>query len=72
MRNAERARAGAATRSDAAGDGAPDQVKSFYAKNFGARRAVLYLVGRFDDTPVERQIRNDFSSSRRRCAAELS
>ncbi|HUJ12853.1 MAG TPA: hypothetical protein VL284_03600 [Thermoanaerobaculia bacterium] len=67
MRNAERA-----ARSHAAGDGALDHVKSFYAKNFGARRAAIYVVGRFDDAPVERQIRNDFSSSRRRCAAELS
>src|SRR5581483_8600724 len=39
-----------------------DQVKNYYAKNFGARRAAIYVVGKFDDAAVERQIRNDFSS----------
>lgn len=39
-----------------------DQVKNFYAKNFGARRAAIYVVGVFDDAAVERQIRNDFSN----------
>ncbi|HEY6842615.1 MAG TPA: pitrilysin family protein [Thermoanaerobaculia bacterium] len=39
-----------------------DQVKNYYAKNFGARRGAIYVVGNFDDASVERQIRNDFSS----------
>ncbi|HJT16684.1 MAG TPA: pitrilysin family protein [Thermoanaerobaculia bacterium] len=39
-----------------------DQVKNFYATNFGARRAAIYVAGVFDDAAVERQIRNDFSS----------
>jgi zinc protease len=30
-----------------------DQVRGFYEKQFGARRSVLYVVGKFDDAPVQ-------------------
>jgi predicted Zn-dependent peptidase len=37
-----------------------DQVKDFYAKNVGAARAHLYVVGRFDRAAVEQAIRDAF------------
>jgi zinc protease len=33
------------------------QVKDFYAKNFGAKRSHLYVVGRFDERAVEAALR---------------
>jgi zinc protease len=30
-----------------------DMVRDFYQKNFGAKRSVLYIVGKFDDKAVE-------------------
>lgn len=37
-----------------------DQIKRFYAANFGAGRARLYVVGRFDATAMEAAIRKSF------------
>jgi zinc protease len=37
------------------------QVRDFYAKNFGAARAHLYVVGRFDPAQVEKAVRDAFS-----------
>lgn len=37
-----------------------DQVRSFHDRNFGAARAFLYVVGRFDANAVERAIRQNF------------
>ncbi|MEI9909713.1 MAG: pitrilysin family protein [Bacteroidota bacterium] len=33
-----------------------ESVKSFYDKNFGAKRSVLYIVGKFDDAAVKAAI----------------
>ncbi|MGZ5287693.1 MAG: M16 family metallopeptidase, partial [Flavisolibacter sp.] len=33
-----------------------DMVKDFYNKNFGAKRAVLYVVGKFDDKKVSEAV----------------
>jgi predicted Zn-dependent peptidase len=38
------------------------QVRDFHAKNFGAARAHLYVVGRFDAAAVERAVRESFES----------
>lgn len=38
------------------------QVKDFYARNFGAARAHLYVVGVFDQAAVERAVRESFES----------
>jgi zinc protease len=38
-----------------------DRVRDFYAKNFGARRAHLYVAGVFDRARVERAVREAFS-----------
>lgn len=38
------------------------QVKEFYARNFGAARAHLYVVGIFDQAAVERAVRESFES----------
>ena len=38
------------------------QVKDFYARNFGAARAHLYVVGIFDQAAVERAVRESFES----------
>jgi len=34
----------------------PDMVKKFYQSNFGAKRTVVYVVGKFDDAAVEKSI----------------
>lgn len=39
-----------------------DMVKDFYKNNFGAKRSVLYVVGKFDETTVSNQIGKVFSS----------
>lgn len=36
-------------------------VKAFYEKNFGARRSVLYVVGKFNEAPVNAAIGATFS-----------
>jgi predicted Zn-dependent peptidase len=36
-------------------------VKDFYGKNFGARRSVLYVVGKFNEAPVNAAIAAAFS-----------
>jgi predicted Zn-dependent peptidase len=38
------------------------EVKDFYARNFGAARAHLYVVGIFDAAAVERAVRESFES----------
>jgi predicted Zn-dependent peptidase len=38
-----------------------DMVKGFYDKNFGARRTVVYVVGKFDAPAVEKAIAESFS-----------
>src|SRR6476661_5088751 len=38
------------------------QVRDFYARNFGAARAHLYVVGIFDAAAVERAVRESFES----------
>lgn len=35
-----------------------DQVRSFHARNFGAARSILYVVGRFDGAAAESTIRS--------------
>ena len=37
------------------------QVRDFYAKNFGAARSHLYVVGRFEPAQVEKAVRDAFS-----------
>jgi predicted Zn-dependent peptidase len=37
------------------------QVRDFYAKNFGAARAHLYVAGRFDPAAMEKAVRDAFS-----------
>lgn len=37
-----------------------EQVRSFHARNFGAARSFLYVVGRFDAAAVEQAIRRSF------------
>lgn len=37
------------------------QVKDFYARNFGATRAHLYVVGVFDEAQMERAVRDAFT-----------
>lgn len=37
-----------------------DQVRSFHARNFGARRSILYVIGRFDAAAAERAIHASF------------
>lgn len=39
-----------------------DQVKTFYDRNFGAARAFVYVVGRFDQSAVESAIRSAFGN----------
>ena len=39
-----------------------DMVKGFYDKNFGARRTVVYVVGKFDQSAVEKSISEALSS----------
>lgn len=38
-----------------------DQVKRFYSSTYGAARSRLYVVGRFDEAPVEAAIRKAFA-----------
>lgn len=42
-----------------------DQVKAFHEKNFGAARAHLYVVGRFDEKAAETAIRKAFGDWKR-------
>src|SRR5579871_20458 len=37
-----------------------DMVKGFYNKNFGAKRSVMYVVGKFDDAAVSKTIDEAF------------
>lgn len=39
-----------------------DMVKGFYEKNFGAKRAVIYVVGKFDEAAAQRSIEESFNS----------
>jgi predicted Zn-dependent peptidase len=39
-----------------------DMVKNFYDKNFGAKRSVIYVVGKFDETAVQKSIEESFNS----------
>jgi predicted Zn-dependent peptidase len=45
-------------------------VRSFYEANFGAGRAHLYVVGRFDAAKVEAALRDSFGSWKRGAAAQ--
>lgn len=47
-------------------------VRSFYEKNYGAARAHLYVVGRFDEAAMEAAIRKDFSGWKKGTPPELS
>ena len=48
------------------------EVKAFYEKNFGAGRAHLYVVGRYDDAAVEAAVRKAFADWRRGTAPQLT
>lgn len=37
-----------------------DMVKGFYDKNFGAKRAVVYIVGKFDEAAAQKAIADSF------------
>lgn len=39
-----------------------EMVKSFYEKNFGARRTVVYVVGKFDEGATEKAIEESFKT----------
>jgi zinc protease len=39
-----------------------EKVKNFYNKNYGSARASIYVVGRFDETKVEKAIKSSFSN----------
>jgi predicted Zn-dependent peptidase len=39
-----------------------DMVKDFYAKNFGAKRSVLYVAGKFDESKVSASIEKAFAN----------
>ncbi len=39
-----------------------DKVKGFYETNFGAKRSVLYIVGKFDEAAASKAIDDSFSS----------
>ena len=39
-----------------------DNVKNFYEKNFGARRAVVYVVGKFDESAAQKSIEESFNT----------
>jgi zinc protease len=47
-------------------------VRGFYDKNYGAARAHLYVVGRFDDASMEAAIRKAFSDWKKGAPPELS
>jgi predicted Zn-dependent peptidase len=38
-----------------------DKVKDFYNKNFGAKRSVLYVVGKYDEAPVTAAVNTAFA-----------
>lgn len=38
-----------------------DMVKDFYNANYGAKRSVLYVVGKFDETKVATAVKNAFA-----------
>jgi zinc protease len=42
-----------------------DQVRAFHARNFGAARSFVYVVGRFDAAAVENAIRTSFGDWKR-------
>lgn len=37
-----------------------DMVKGFYSKNFGAKRSVVYVVGKFDEAAAKKSIEESF------------
>jgi zinc protease len=39
-----------------------EMVKGFYDKNFGAKRAVVYIVGKFDEAATQKSIEESFGS----------
>ncbi|HEX6223395.1 MAG TPA: pitrilysin family protein [Chryseolinea sp.] len=39
-----------------------DMAKAFYEKNFGAKRAVIYVVGKFDESATQKSIEESFNS----------
>jgi zinc protease len=39
-----------------------DMVKNFYDKNFGGKRAVIYVVGKFDESAAKKSIEGSFKS----------
>ena len=41
-----------------------DMVKNFYEKNFGAKRAVIYVVGKFDEAATQKSIEESFNTWR--------
>ena len=47
-------------------------VRGFYDRNYGAARAHLYVVGRFEDAGMEAAIRKAFSDWKKGAAPELS
>ena len=47
-------------------------VRAFYDKNYGAARAHLYVVGRFDDAAMEAEIRKAFSDWKKGTPPDLS
>jgi zinc protease len=46
-------------------------VRSFYDRNFGASRAHLYVVGRFDERAVEAAVRKAFAGWKKGAAPQL-
>ncbi|HTR01965.1 MAG TPA: pitrilysin family protein [Thermoanaerobaculia bacterium] len=47
-------------------------VRGFYDKNYGALRAHLYVVGKFDEAPVEAAVRKAFADWRKGAPPELA
>jgi zinc protease len=41
-----------------------DQVKNFFTKNFGAKRTVIYVVGKYNEQLTQEAIKNSFGSWR--------
>jgi len=39
-----------------------DMAKNFYEKNFGAKRAVIYVVGKFDEATTQKAIEESFNN----------
>jgi predicted Zn-dependent peptidase len=48
------------------------QVKDFYARNFGAARSRLYVVGRFDNAAIEAAVRKSFGAWKKGAAPNTS